>query len=73
MANVSFKVRKWSDTNEKSFDVIMIDHDNNRQHFQPGVTFSDEAKAHKHAANLTQAAINDSTCVKFIQDHWPQD
>lgn len=72
-SGIEFKVRVWSDSNKRPFDVVALDHDNNKQHYQPGVEFSTEAKAEEHAAVLTKTLSENPERVKFIRDCWPVD
>jgi hypothetical protein len=72
-SGIEFKVRVWSKTAERPFDVVALDHDNNRQHYQPGVEFSTERLAHLHADRLTCNLTAVPSSSKFIRDHWPVD
>ena len=68
---MGFKVRKWSSTNERPFDVVYEDHTFNNVHYQPQVEFSTEEMAEAHrvelVGNFSDAALS------FIRDHWPTD
>lgn len=66
-----FKVRKWSDSNAKPYDVVYLDYTMNNQHYQPGVEFSTEEMAEKHRQALVANFTDDS--LSFIRDHWPVD
>lgn len=66
-----FKVRKWSDTNARPYDVVYLDHTNNNQHYQPGVEFSTEELANIHMEALKRHYTDQSD--KFIKDNWPVD
>lgn len=68
---MGFKVRKWSNTNERPFDVVYEDLQHNNVHYQPGVEFSTEELAEKHRVSLVINFTGDS--VAFIRDHWPTD
>lgn len=72
-SGIEFKVRNWSATAARPFDVVALDHDNNRQHFQPGVEFTTEKGAEDHAALLTKTLKDDPSRSNFIRDHWPVD
>lgn len=72
-SGIEFKVRVWSDSNKRPFDVVALDHDNNKQHYQPGVEFSTEHMAHEHADRLTCNLNARPESAKFIRDHWPVD
>ncbi len=72
-SGIEFKVRNWSATAARPFDVVALDHDNNRQHFQPGVEFSTEKGAEDHAVLLTKTLKSDPSRSNFIRDHWPVD
>ncbi|AQW88560.1 hypothetical protein pEaSNUABM50_00033 [Erwinia phage pEa_SNUABM_50] len=75
MANkeFEFKVRKWSDTNARPFDVVLLDYLKNNQHYQPNVEFSTEALANQHLVSLQNSVLNNPDSVNFIRDHWPVD
>lgn len=66
-----FKVRKWSDTNARPYDVV-FEH-NGRSHFQPGCTFSTEEKAQEHLSVLEKRIQENPGVDKFIIDTWPTD
>lgn len=70
-----FKVRLWAEkSNDRPYDVVCLDYDNNNQHYQPhNVNFSTVALAQKHADSLTKRANECSDCINFIRDHWPVD
>ena len=72
-SGIEFKVRNWSDTAARPFDVVALDHDNNRQHFQPGVEFTTEKGAEDHAATLTKVIQSEPWRSNFIRDCWPID
>ena len=72
-SGIEFKVRVWSDTAARPFDVVALDHDNNKQHYQPGVEFSTEKGAEDHAVLLTNVLKSDPSRSNFIRDHWPVD
>lgn len=72
-SGIEFKVRKWSDVNCRPFDVVALDHDNNKQHYQIGVEFSTESTAENHAETLTNALKSDPSRSNFIRDVWPID
>ncbi|SOK58835.1 hypothetical protein [Yersinia phage fHe-Yen9-03] len=75
MANkeVEFKVRKWSETNAKPFDVVLVDHLKNNQHYQPHVEFSTIENAEKHMETLSTLITTNPERINFIRDHWPVD
>lgn len=75
MANtgMEFKVRVWSNSNKRTFDVVALDHDNNKQHYQPGVEFSTETGAEDHKNALVKILSENPERVKFIRDCWPVD
>ncbi|USL83370.1 hypothetical protein A4_294 [Escherichia phage A4] len=64
-------VRKWSDTNEKPWDVQYIA-PNGESRYQPGVTHSTEQFAAAHRERLLQS-MQQGFGEKFIQDHWLKD
>jgi hypothetical protein len=66
-----FKVRKWSNTNAKPYDVVYLDKVNNNQHYQAGVDFSTEAEAEVYRKALVQSASD--VGVNHILDTWPTD
>lgn len=66
-----FKVRKWSDTNAKPYDVVYLDTVNNNQHFQGDVSFSTEAEAEVYRKALAKSA--DEVGIKYLLDTWPID
>lgn len=68
---MGFKVRKWSDTAARKFDVVYEDHQHNNVHYQPGVEFSTEEMADNHRQSLLNNFTGDS--LSFIRDHWPTD
>lgn len=70
---MGFKVRNWSNTNARPFDVVYEDHQHNNVHYQPGVQFSTESMAHEHAARLTCNLNENPDSLNFIRDHWPVD
>lgn len=72
-SGIELKVRRWSDRDARPFDVVALDHDNNRQHYQPGAEFSTEKGAEDHAALLTKTLKDDPSRSKFIRDCWPVD
>lgn len=72
-SGIEFKVRRWSETDERPYDVVALDHDNNKQHYQPGAEFSTEDLAKNHAATLVKSVSENPERVKFIRDHWPVD
>lgn len=72
-SGIEFKVRVWSDSNERPFDVVALDHDNNKQHYQPGCSFSTEDKAERHAQVMEKRIKDNPETIKFIRDCWPVD
>jgi len=72
-SGIEFKVRKWANSNKSPFDVVALDHDNNKQHYQPGVAFSTEAAAERHKESLSARIVTNPESKKFIRDHWPVD
>ena len=68
---MGFKVRNWSTTNARPFDVVYEDHQHNNVHYQPGVEFSTEEMAEHHRSTLVKNFTADS--LSFIRDHWPTD
>lgn len=70
---MGFKVRKWSNTNERPFDVVYEDLQHNNVHYQPGVEFSTEEFAVQHAKSLSNSIENNPERLSFIRDHWPID
>lgn len=68
---MGFKVRNWSSTNARPFDVVYEDHQHNNVHYQPGVEFSTEEMAEHHRQVLVKNFTQDS--LSFIRDHWPTD
>lgn len=64
-------VRKWSDTNEKPWDVQYIGPDGVSR-YQPGVTHSTEQYAAAHRERLLES-MQQGLGEKFIQDHWLKD
>ena len=68
---MGYKVRKWSDSNARPYDVVYEDLQHNNVHYQPGVEFSTEALAEHHRTSLVIAFTADS--VNFIRKHWPID
>jgi hypothetical protein len=66
-----FKVRKWSDTNSKPYDVVYLDYAMNNQHYQPGADFSTKELAEAHRVALVKNFTPNS--LQFIRDHWPTD
>lgn len=54
-----FKTRKWSDSDERPYDVVFHD-DDGHVYYQPGTTFSSEALAMVHERSLTALASHDS-------------
>ena len=68
---MGFKVRNWSTTNARPFDVVYEDHQHNNVHYQPGVEFSTEEMAEKHRIALVNNFTNGS--LDFIRSHWPTD
>lgn len=68
---MGFKVRNWSSTNARPFDVVYEDHQHNNVHYQPGVEFSTEEMAEHHRLTLVKNFSQDS--LSFIRDHWPTD
>ena len=72
-SGIEFKVRRWSDRDERPFDVVAIDHDNNKQHYQPGVEFSTEAGAEDHQKALVKTLTENPERVYFIRHCWPID
>lgn len=72
-SGIEFKVRKWSHTAIRPYDVVALDHDNNNQHYQPNVEFSTKELAEKHLTTLTtQMKLTPESC-NFIRDSWPID
>lgn len=73
-SGIELKVRHWSQHGtRRPFDVVALDHDNNKQHYQPGCTFSTEAKAEQHVHVLEQRIKENPNTIKFIRDCWPVD
>lgn len=73
---MEFKIRNWVDLGVnlgQPFDVVALDHDNNTQHYQPGVKFSTEQQAEKHAKVLTELLQTEPDSADFIRNHWPID
>lgn len=66
-----FKVRKWSDSNTRPYDVVYVDDIRNNIHYQPGVEFSTIEGAYKHKEVLIKSTDEDS--IEFIRNHWPTD
>ena len=73
-SGIEFKVRKWSEHGaRRPFDVVALDHDNNKQHYQPGCSFSTEAGAERHAQVMEKRIKDNPETIKFIRDCWPVD
>lgn len=72
-SGMELKVRVWSDTAERPFDVVALDHDKGNQHYQPNVEFSTKEGAEKHLATLANQLAMTPTSINFIRDHWPVD
>lgn len=74
-SGLEFKVRRWSDSEaeEMPFDVVALDHDNNKQLFQPGVQFSSELKAASHCYVLQTRIKEEPASIDFIRQFWPVD
>lgn len=72
-SGMELKIRKWSETAARPFDVVALDHTNNNQHYQPNVEFSTEEGAEKHLATLAEQMKMTPTSINFIRDHWPVD
>jgi len=68
---MGFKVRQWSTTNARPFDVVYEDHALNNVHYQPNVEFSTPELAEHHMQSLVKNFTDDS--LSFIRDHWPTD
>ena len=74
-SGLEFKVRAWTvnPSEARPLDVVALDHDNNKQHFQPGVTFSTMQKAEKHREMLEKRIAENQSTITFIRDNWPVD
>lgn len=74
-SGIEFKVRRWTDNETEStpFDVVALDHDNNKQHYQPGVLFGSELKAASHCFVLQNRIQENPETIQFVRDHWPVD
>lgn len=73
---MEFKTRRWTNTkNDRPFDVVALDYDNNKQHFHPddAVVFSTEENAQKYADSLNSGLSSNPERANFVRDHWPVD
>lgn len=68
-----FKIRKWSDSNPKPFDVVLLDYLKNNQHHQPNAVFENKEQAEQHMFQLQISVRNNTSGVDFIRDTWPID
>lgn len=68
---MGFKVRIWSTTNARPYDVVFEDHEHNNVHYQPGVEFSTLPLAEKHLQALNDHFTAGS--LDFIRSCWPKD
>lgn len=68
---MGFKTRQWSSTNNKPYDVVYEDHQNNKVYYQPDVEFSTEVLADKHKLNLENNVHSGSH--DFIIKYWKLD
>ena len=62
-----FETRKWSNVDERPYDVTFIDNDNH-VYYQPGTTFSTEALAHAHKTSLYKSANLESVRRLWIRE-----
>lgn len=62
-----FETRKWSNVDERPYDVVFID-DDNHVYYQPSTSFSTEEGANKHQRSLTALANHDSVRRLWVRE-----